>query len=416
MSSEDDDSNSTDAIVMERSSSCHSLRSMPLQKDDDYFYYHGDGGTEDDEDGDGETVDHIGLLIGPAIVQNRTTNMERDFRDSLRSMTSEVTSDWNDNDAGSQDELHSTTQECIGLKLQIADLKAQLDDQKFHYREKYNAAVSSLQDRNLSLECENVVLKQKLQESEDAALRERVEARRVERLLQDKVELMAREVQLSQDRKHHDQAMRRRSSTSGDTHNVSNCREEEYLPFPQSHNATRRLSASFVAVGRRPSLLESMCQSFRKNSNDIPAMSSSQVSSMGSDDSDTICHDSWANVDEINAQTEIFNKKSISKLFEGAAKKGCPESELVRSSRRNSTMCSQQPVPTSPRRKVQRRKSFALGERPPSLKDLFSKSRREEQGIDVESEIWDCPGENAALESSSNSVATDYHTVLTAGW
>jgi hypothetical protein len=186
MSSEDDDSNSTDAIVMERSSSCHSLRSMPLQKDDDYFYYHGDGGTEDDEDGDGdgETVDHIGLLIGPAIVQNRTTNMERDFRDSLRSMTSEVTSDWNDNDAGSQDELHSTTQECIGLKLQIADLKAQLDDQKFHYREKYNAIISSLQDRNLSLECENVVLKQKLQESEDAALRERVEARRVERLLQ----------------------------------------------------------------------------------------------------------------------------------------------------------------------------------------------------------------------------------------
>ena len=184
MSSEDDDSNSTDAIVMERSSSCHSLRSMPLQKDDDYFYYHGDGGTEDDEDGDGETVDHIGLLIGPAIVQNRTTNMERDFRDSLRSMTSEVTSDWNDNDAGSQDELHSTTQECIGLKLQIADLKAQLDDQKFHYREKYNAIISSLQDRNLSLECENVVLKQKLQESEDAALRERVEARRFERLLQ----------------------------------------------------------------------------------------------------------------------------------------------------------------------------------------------------------------------------------------
>ena len=227
---------------------------------------------------------------------------------------------------------------------------------------------------------------------------------------------MAREVQLSQDRKHHDQAMRRRSSTSGDTQNVSNCRVEEYLPFPQSHNATRRLSASFVAVGRRPSLLESMCQSFRKNSNGIPAMSLSQVSSMGSDDSDTICHDSWANVDEINAQTEIFNKKSISKLLEGAAKKGCPESELVRSSRRNSTMCSQQPEPTSPRRKVRRRKSFTLGERPPSLKDLFSKSRQEEQGIDVESELWDCPDENAALESSSNSVATDYHTVLTAGW
>jgi hypothetical protein len=72
MTSYGDDNNiSADAIVMKHSiedqSGVLSVRSMPLQKDDDYFYYHGDGGKEDDEDD--ETVDHIGMLIGPAAVQ-----------------------------------------------------------------------------------------------------------------------------------------------------------------------------------------------------------------------------------------------------------------------------------------------------------------------------------------------------------
>ena len=192
--SSSNDNNADDAIVFKQQSMKDqsdgdglSVRSMPLQHDDDYFYYHGDGGKEDDVDGESVDVDHIGLLIGPAIVQKVKTTIaesEREMRDSLRSMTSEVTSDWIDYDSDAQDEIHQSTQDCIDLKLQIADLKAQLDTQKFRYKKKYDAIISTLQDRNLSLECENVGLKQKLKECQDVALRERVEARQVERLLQ----------------------------------------------------------------------------------------------------------------------------------------------------------------------------------------------------------------------------------------
>jgi len=185
----DADNDSANAIVMKHSmedqSDVLSVRSMPLQKDDDYFYYHSDGGKENDEDD--ETVDHIGLLIGPGIGQNPTmsiADIEQELKSSMRSTTSEVTSDWNDYDSDSEDDFHCTTQDCIELKLQIADLKAQLDAQKLRYREKYNAIISSLRERNLSLECENVGLKQKLKESQDLALREKVEAQEVERRLQ----------------------------------------------------------------------------------------------------------------------------------------------------------------------------------------------------------------------------------------
>ncbi len=193
MGSEDsDDNNSTNAVVMKTRSRIVegqtdalslSLRSMPLHKDDDYFYYHGDGGKEDDYDE--ETVDHIGLLIGPALFHCPSADTEeRGFKSSLRSMTSDVTYD-NESDLQDQDMmLHYTTQECVEMKLQIADLKAQLDDQQLQYREKYNATISSLQDRIMSLECENDKLRQKLKESQDAALREGVETRRVEHLLQ----------------------------------------------------------------------------------------------------------------------------------------------------------------------------------------------------------------------------------------
>ena len=185
----DADNDSANAIVMKHSmedqSDVLSVRSMPLQKDDDYFYYHSDGGKENDEDD--ETVDHIGLLIGPGIGQNPTisiADIEQELKSSMRSTTSEVTSDWNDYDSDSEDDFHYTTQDCIELKLQIADLKAQLDAQKLRYREKYNAIISSLRERNLSLECENVGLKQKLKESQDLALRQKVEAQEVERRLQ----------------------------------------------------------------------------------------------------------------------------------------------------------------------------------------------------------------------------------------
>ena len=242
----------------------------------------------------------------------------------------------------------------------------------------------------------------------------------------DKVEDMTKEVQLCKDRKHHVRALRRRSSTSAASQ-VSFELEDDYLPFPQSRNLS-----SQQAAGRRPSLLESLRQSFRRNSigNDsVPGVvSSSQVSSLADDmiSDELDSHFSWANADEINAQTGIFNQKSISKLLENAAKKDCPECvQPVRPSRRNSTMTSslrhltmtsQQPEPTPPRRKVQRRKSFTLGDKPPSLKLLFSKSIQQEQSIDVDSEIWDISDEKPALDASTKTGATANYSVVTAGW
>ena len=187
MSAEEDESSSTAAVLMkydsmeiEDEADALSLRSMPLQKDDDYFYYHGDGGKEDDEDD--EAVDHIGLLTGPASAQYPAIiKAEEMMRLSLRSTASEVTIDECDSDLEEKANLGTyTTDEFIDMKLQIADLKAQLDSQLLEH----HSTLSSLRDRIMSLENENVDLRQQLKESQDASSRERVEARRVERLLQ----------------------------------------------------------------------------------------------------------------------------------------------------------------------------------------------------------------------------------------
>lgn len=176
------DYNSINAIVLKQSmdndSDVHSVRSMPLQQDDDYFFYHGSGSDRDD---DGESVDHIGLLIS-----HPPTPTDRGIKSSTKSTTSELTFDWvpDANDSESDDESSYTSQDYVSLKLEIAELKAQHEDQKFRYRKKFTALITSLEERTLSLECENFGLKLKLKESQDCALRERVEARQVERLLQ----------------------------------------------------------------------------------------------------------------------------------------------------------------------------------------------------------------------------------------
>lgn len=220
-------------------------------------------------------------------------------------------------------------------------------------------------------------------------------------------------MQLNQDRKHHDydQSMRT-SSTSGseDSEDMSNYSEgEDFLPFPEFSHGKRRIRhiSSFRASGRRSSLLDSFrFHPFRRSTN----------SSGGSDD--LASHDSWANADEINAQTGIFNKKSISKLLEDAAKRGSFESEepVLTVSLHDTPIRSQEPVQT-PRRKLksrrERRKSFTLGDRPASLKDLLSINR--DQGIDVESELWDNFDDNISRgDASFKSGGTDYGTVLTA--
>ena len=201
---------------------------------------------------------------------------------------------------------------------------------------------------------------------------------------------MAKEVQLCQDRKHHDRAMRQRTSTR-EADDARNEPEEDYLPFPESRKT----------AGRRPSLLESLRQSFRRTTNgsdrSIPtAISSNSLDSEGMSTDDLDSHYSWANADEINAQTGIFNQKSITKLLEDDAKRDCEKpvhpsrrNSTMTSSLRRSTMTSQQPEPTYPRVKEPRRKSFTLGEKSSSLKRLLSKRTQEESSFDVERELWD---------------------------
>lgn len=211
------------------------------------------------------------------------------------------------------------------------------------------------------------------------------------------------------------------SRCSEDSEEMSNCSEEEkdFLPFPEKSRRTQsRQVSSFGPVGRRPSLIDSFCQPFRRSSAGNSTMTSSPESSVDSDDLGS--HYSWANADEINEQTGIFNKKSISKLEEDAAKRGCLECEPVLSlslSLNDKPISSQQHAQTPPSQKPKlqrkRRQSFTLGERRPSLKDLLSINRGEE-GIDVESELWD--NFDDVIDASFKSEGTGYGTVLTAGW
>jgi hypothetical protein len=174
----------------------------------------------------------------------------------------------------------------------------------------------------------------------------------------------------------------------------SQFREEDYVPFPQSHDIIRRRTSTtpvFKVCGdgkrpqrrlsnslgemeeRRPSLLASLRDTFRgalrrgsnnsDNSDDVPSEISTAVSSGPSSES----HYSWANADEINAQTGIFNQKSSAKLRE-------------KMTRRNSTsVCSSQPDEPSPRQLPRRRRSFTFGQ----------KIGKDDESIDVESQLWD---------------------------
>ena len=181
-------------------------------------------------------------------------------------------------------------------------------------------------------------------------------------------------------------ALRRNSDSAIDA--KSQFREEDYVPFPQSHDVIRRRRSTtpvFKVSGdekrlqrrpsnslgleeRRPSLLASLRDSFKalrrssNHSDDVPSEISTAVSSGPSSES----HYSWANADEINAQTGIFNQKSSAKLREKMA-------------RRNSTSdCSSQPGP-SQRQLPRRRRSFTFGQ----------KIGKDDESIDVESQLWD---------------------------
>ena len=184
------------------------------------------------------------------------------------------------------------------------------------------------------------------------------------------------------------------------------------MPFPQSHDAIRRrtstnpvfrlsydekspqrrLSKSSGLIERRPSLLASLRDSFRgalrrgsNNSDDVPSEISTNVSSGLSSES----HYSWANADEINAQTGIFNQKSSAKLRE-------------KMTRRNSTsVCSSQPEP-SPRQLPRRRRSFTFGQ----------KIGKDDESIDVESQLWD----DFVDENASAITCDEGKVVRTVAW
>ena len=236
----------------------------------------------------------------------------------------------------------------------------------------------------------------------------------------DKVEQVTRELSIlkkiyatatPQDSGRYPAALRRKSASAIDA--KSQFREEDYVPFPQSHDVIRRrtsttpvfkvscdekrlqrrLSDSFGLEERRPSLLASLRDSFRgalqrrgsNNSDDVPSEISTAISSGQSSKS----HYSWANADEINAQTGIFNQKSSAKLREKMA-------------RRNSTSdCSSQPGP-SPRQIPRRRRSFTFGQ----------KIGKDDESIDVESQLWD----DFVDENASAITCDDGKVVRTVAW
>ena len=226
----------------------------------------------------------------------------------------------------------------------------------------------------------------------------------------------------------------RRRHSNDDKDNITHNDEEEscYVPFPQQSRKARphhrRSPSSSANLGRRPSLslLESLrLNSFRlrnSTSNDthsVPNMASSSRSQIISSD-DSSYSDTLHYLDEINAQTGIFNQKSFSKLLdleqqdvkreEEAAMKN-NEAEMMNHTLDVSSLTISQvePTPSPPtttrqqgrreeeegRRRPPRRKTFTFGddgERPPSLRHLFSKntSQERERQFNVENELWDC--------------------------
>ena len=235
----------------------------------------------------------------------------------------------------------------------------------------------------------------------------------------DKVEQVTRELSIlkkiyatytPQDSGRYPAAARRNSAPAVDA--KSQFREEDYVPFPQSHDVIRRrtsttpvfrlsfdeksrqrrLANSLRLEERRPSLLASLRDSFKalrrgsNNSDDVSSEISTAVSSGPSSES----HYSWANADEINAQTGIFNQKSSAKLRE-------------KMTRRNSTsVCSSPPDEPSPRQLPRRRRSFTFGQ----------KIGKDDESIDVESQLWD----DFVDENASAITCDEGKVVRTVAW
>lgn len=382
----------------QRDEDCRSVRSFPLLDDDDYCYCHGAQHDKnqnrkgchnydcDEDDGDDEPVDHVGALVGPSFSSSlqvpaqkkEKKKKEKGLRISVQSQASEMTcDDWStdsnsneysqDQKEGEDSDDHIICiEDFVRLKVRVAELESQL--QLHHRHGTLVASLKDLQDRELTLECENIGLKQMLQRIQEDIINERHEARRVKNAMQEKMSNLKNDLDKANKKnetleanirrlRHQRQSIlsneksflsSRRVSTNdmessypGESSSMRNAVDQvwfEYEPFPtrsrrastgERPNLIRYLSnpGENRRYDRRPSLLEVLRSPFtsssssgngsRSKSNERSrakrTLSTMDTSAYSDDASHS--HESWAAADEIIIQTELFNQRSGAKLL-----------------------------------------------------------------------------------------------------
>lgn len=220
----------------------------------------------------------------------------------------------------------------------------------------------------------------------------------------------------------------KRRSTTGDVgppqrEQAVESEEEDYVPFPETRRHSmcgkppnkKFLISSFSSTNskesrsetKRPSLLMVLKGSHEEEqAADTYSLNHSGSNSSKDQEDEDNEHESWAFSDEINNQTELFNRNSMNaKIEEFKRKHSDSSSDIPRhnSLDKNLHMLGHEdskPKPTKTKTRPQRRKSITLGESIKKLSrdNLFGMVSEDE--FDVNSVLW----ENDDDDLSSNSV------------
>lgn len=398
-----------------------------------------------------------------------------------------------DNDDG--DDNSVCIQDFISLKVRVAELESQLQLQRRN--DTLQNLLENLQDQNLSLECEKIRISQKLNQTQESLVKERSDARQVQTYMQEKISRLKKQVdvftdknkmlqgenlRLKQQRRQARElnglasSLTRRSTTGGIANPYPEVIEDAvkvkdpakaFVPFPnrsRRHSVAekppkRKMLISSIASSRETalatssSLLEVLRCSFQSSlsGSGPPALEFSETSRSttrtaaessssknASSESFPREHDSWAATDEINTQTELFNRQSKARLM-AMKKQQQQESISVMSMVRETNQLSQSDntdrrtalltrgayserhiiasTTTSSgalmnkRPKLKRRKSFTLGD---SLRSLSMKSLCEmdsgsdDEEFDANSVLWDSDNdeEEDEVDECDGSVGT----------
>lgn len=484
-----------------RDEDCTPACSLPFPKDDDCFYYHGAALDRDekvkkhDSDDGEEPVDHVGALIGPSpSTSMQIRKKERELNNSFHSQQpSEITcDDWSvDLSEFSQSKLkikkgcdEICVEDFISLKMRVAELESQLQLQRQNVS--LERKVQDLQDRKLSLECENIGLKQMLHDSvntlkqmvqrEEENATEREVAQRVQNVMQEEITNM--EVEIDEIKRENQalQAQNRRlrrqrqeyfkdslsssgrpstgdmesSHRGGESDDIDSATDLDsltevgYLPFPRQprRDATGAKCANTAAsssletwrAAKLPSLLGALRSHIATTSNlrsHSPGLLESSDGSRAtratadatlpsSDASqlyETWGHETWASTDEINTQTELFNRQSSARLLMkikdnererggdgcvGSQSNGDAITKRHQFCRSKSEKCALTNIDAPSRTVPKRTKSFNLSRMGSSFSLVGG--RRDEKVFDAENELWDTSSRDG--EEEDQTVAT----------